>query len=228
MKKVLLVLLILVIAACTKRTDQITVTGTDGRDGYSVVSEFAQSSELECQTSGTRLDMYLDLDRNLMASDGDQYLNSIIACNGASGINGLDGTNGTDGEDGAQGPQGEMGPQGLQGFVGPAGPDGSPGVQGPVGPTGSQGPQGLQGVPGTNGASSVTIALYSSNSCTKITGSSPSVYVKVQGSNVQFFNSSSCHSSTKLAEVSQGESFWVSSRMLAIYDDESVRVITFN
>jgi Collagen triple helix repeat (20 copies) len=220
MNKALLTLLAITLIACDKRTQQITVTA---EDGYSVVSEYADSSELECESGGTRLDLYLDLDRSLSASSGDKYLNSLVACNGA---NGLDGLNGQDGKDGSNGLAGEQGPQGLQGEVGPQGPQGLPGLQGPVGPVGPQGPQGLSGVPGTNGSSGATIVSYSSSSCTLISGTAS--YVKVGNNNSSIYSSSSCHSNTKIAEVSQGESYWVSNNSLAIHNSNSMRVITFN
>lgn len=245
MKKLLF--LGLVFVACNKKTNVATVTavdGTDGSNGHSVVSMYNESSELECQNNGQRLDLYLDLDDSLSVSEGDQYMNSLVTCNGVNGLNGVAGQNGNDGQDGqdgaqgqtgeqgpqgligATGPQGLMGPQGLQGMSGlpgMIGPQGVPGNAGPVGPQGLQGPQGIQGPAGSSGA---TITLYAQTSCTKITGSTR--YMKVVGQNVQFFSSNSCHSSTKLAEVSQGESFWVSGNILAVYDDSSVRVIIFN
>lgn len=246
MNKFLLLILAVVVIACDKRTDVATVTANDGKDGkngHSIVSMYNKSSELECLNDGQRLDLYLDIDDSLSVTEGDLYMNSLVTCNGLNGLNGIDGVNGQDGETGAQGPQGEPGPQGLVGATGPQGlagpqglqgipglpgaigPQGVPGRPGPMGPQGPQGPQGIQGPAGSPGTT-VTITLYSSNSCTKITGTNR--YVRVQGNNVQFFTSSSCHSSTKLAEVSQGESFWVTGNVLAVYDDCSVRVLTFN
>lgn len=236
MKKLLFITLTLL--ACTKRTDQVSLTatdglnghdGTNGRDGHSVVSMYNETSELECKAGGQRLDLYLDMDYSLSVSENDLYMNSLVVCNGVNGLNGEQGPQGEMGPQGligATGPQGLMGPQGLQGpkgATGAIGPQGVPGVMGPVGPQGPAGPQGMQGPAGSSGA---TIKLYASTSCTLVTGSNR--YVKVQGQNVQFFSSSNCHSSTKLAEVSQGESFWVTGNILAVYDDCSVRVITFN
>lgn len=262
LKKVLFIITLLVLVACNKRTDQITITGKDGTNGHggtnglngkSIVSTYNESSELECQSGGQRLDLYLDMDYSLSVTEGDQYMNSLTVCNGSNGLSGIDGVSGTDGENGEdgvngedgeqgiQGPVGEMGPQGLIGLVGPqglAGPQGLQGVQGTPGaigpqgisglpgPTGSQGATGPQGIQGPIGSSGTTIKLYASSSCTLITGTTR--YVKVQGSNVQFFSSSNCASNTKLAEMSQGESFWVTGNVLAVYDDSSVRVITFN
>lgn len=256
MKYTFILLIAFLIVACSKTTDVATLKandgtnghdGTDGRNGYSVVSMQDKASALECETDGQRLDLYLDLDYSLTVSEGDRYMNSLVVCDGNNGINGIDGVNGQNGEDGqngldgaegpegqqgpqgligAAGPQGLMGPQGLQGPVGSPGligPQGVAGLTGPRGPQGAQGPQGIQGPVGSSGA---TITHYAQTSCTKITGSN--TYMKVQGQNVQFFSSNTCKSSTKLSEVSQGESFWVTGTMLAVYDDSSVRVINFN
>lgn len=239
-----LLVLLLATAACSKRTDVATVVavdGTNGKDGHSVVSVYNESSELECSNGGQRLDLYLDMDYSLSVTDGDMFMNSLVTCNGANGLNGAQGSQGEIGPQGligATGPRGLRGPRGYQGFpgqpgaVGPqgldgvagaTGPQGIPGVAGPVGPQGATGPQGIQGPAGSSGA---TIVLYAQTTCTRI--GSTNRYLKVQGNNVQFFSSSNCSSSSKLAEVSQGESFWVTGNMLAVYDDCSVRVITFN
>ena len=211
MNKYMLIVLLVIITACNKRIDQISVTANDG---YSVVSEYSSASSVECETDGTRLDLYLDLDRSLTASSGDRYLNSLVSCNG---LNGLNGENGVDGE---------SGPQGLQGEVGPEGPQGSPGLQGPTGPMGPSGPQGLVGIPGINGSSGATIVNYTSSSCTLISGTTK--YVKVGNNNSSIYTSTSCSGNSKVAEVSQGESYWVSNNALAIHNENSTRVITFN
>lgn len=219
MKKFLLAC-ILVLAGCAKDESVIaTITANDGKNGHSIVSSYNSASELECEGSdGYRLDMYIDLDDSLTASEGDKFSNSLVVCNGQNGLNG---------ENGLQGPQGEQGEQGPQGLQGLAGPQGEPGAQGSPGPTGPQGPQGPQGIQGPAGSSGATIVSYSSNSCTKISGTS--TYVKPTGSsNFGLYSSSSCHSSSKFAEVSQGESYWVSGTSLAIWEDDSLRVITFN
>lgn len=213
MKKFLLACL-LVLAGCAKDTSVVSsITAIDGRNGHSIVSSYNSASELECEgSSGYRLDMFIDLDDSLTASDGDVFSNSLVVCDGRNGLQG------------AQGEQGEAGPQGLQGLVGPQGEPGADGEPGPVGPQGPQGPQGIQGPTGSSGA---TIVSYSSNSCTKITGTN--IYTKPTGSNnFGLYSSSSCSSSGKIAEVSEGESYWVSGSALAIWNDGSLRVITFN
>lgn len=200
-------------AVSTREASITAQNGKDGANGYSVVSIFREASQCECgNAGGQRLDMYLDLDYSLDASETDLYINSLAVCNGANGLNG------ETGQPGAQGPQGiagEVGPAGEQG------PQGEQGYPGPTGPQGEDGPQGLQGNPG----SSARIDSYSSNSCTKITGTN--IYVKPNGGNFKLYNSSSCHSSSAFAEVSEGESYWVSSSALAVHADSSLRVITF-
>lgn len=238
MKAIILIFLTFLVIGCDKRTDQATVTAVDG---HSVVSVYNESSEFECSNGGQRLDLYLDIDYSLSVTEGDRYMNSLITCNGNNGLNGEIGPQGEQGPQGLigeTGPMGLTGPQGLQGFpgvpgaIGPqglpgvagsTGPQGIPGIAGPVGPQGPQGPQGIQGPAGNSGA---TIVLYSQTNCTRI--GSTNRYLKVQGNNVQFFSNSNCSGSSKLAEVSQGESFWITGNMLAVYDDCSVRVITFN
>ncbi len=110
--------------------------GKDGANGHSLASQFMSATELECANGGSRLDIYLDLDDSLSASEDDSYLGSLVACNGANGL---------DGE------QGEPGIQGPPGLIGPPGLNGNPGHDGSQGPTGPQGPQGPAGTPGAQG-----------------------------------------------------------------------------
>ena len=218
MKKMFIVGL-LALAACSPKRELVDIIsgkdGAPGANGHSIVSVYKSASEVECSSGGSRLDMYLDLDDSLSATDADSYTNSLVVCNGSNGLNGSHGVAG------AQGPQGVAGAVGPQGPAGAPGLNGAPGVQGPVGPQGPQGPQGLQGSPG----SSATIAVYSSSSCTLIAGTS--TYVKPNGSNFKMYSNSSC-SGSSVAEVSQGESYWVASNMLAVWASGQLRVITFN
>ena len=71
-----------------------------------------------------------------------------------------------------------------------------------------------------------SIKTYISSSCTSITGTTN--YVKVGNNNISIYSSSNCSSNTKMAEVSQGEAYWVSSNSLATYSSGALRVITFN
>lgn len=212
MKKMLLFMFL---CSCSPKTELVEIIkgddGLAGANGHSVVSEYVQSCEIECAAGGQRLDLYLDLDDSLSATEGDLYLNSLVACNG------LNGAKGAKGATGAQGPQGAIGPQGL------------PGAQGLPGPTGPVGPQGPQGLPGADGDddSGATITQYSSSSCTLIAGTSS--YVKVSNNSVSLYTSSSCSSSSKFATVSEGESYWVAAKDLAVFNTQtSIRVIHFN
>lgn len=239
MKKMLVLVSTLLVIGCTERNTVATVTakdganglnglvgrdGNDGSDGlngvngHSVVSYYNEASYCECENSGSRLDMYLDLDDSLSATEGDQLLNSLVICNG---LNGLKGEQGETGAPGPQGVAGAVGPQGPQGPQGVMGPMGVPGVQGPTGPVGPQGPQGMQGSP----SSSATITVYNnSSSCVLLTGSS--YYVK----NGDIYSSSSCHSHTKVMVLQgTGDSFWISPNQLATDGGYSaIRVIKFN
>lgn len=224
-------LFVLLLTACGPRKETVGVingsdgkdgrdgeNGNDGKNGHSLVSEYVESSELECSNGGTRLDIYLDLDDSLSASEADQYLNSLIACNGANGLNGQAGA------------QGEAGPAGLQGEIGPQGTPGEAGAQGPVGPMGPQGPQGEQGeqgLPGANGSSGATVTSYTSSNCTLVSGSS--YYVKNNGSNSGIYTTSTCSSNSKVFEMGNGDAFWFSGNILGVkLVSGGVRVINFN
>lgn len=197
--------------------------GEAGQNGHSIVSKITDASDCECETSGSRVDLFVDTNDSLEADEGDFYQNSFVVCNGRNG------------QRGERGYTGSQGPRGLQGEVGPRGLSGPMGLQGPVGPAGMIGPQGVQGIAGPIGpkgdtgasGSGAVIRSYSGNSCTLLTGTS--MYVKGTGSNnFGLYTSSSCHSSSKEFEVSDGESYWVSSSSLAVWNDGSLRVITFN
>lgn len=214
----------LVLVGCSSKTELVDViSGKDGKNGHSIVSMYQAASETECSAGGSRLDMYVDTDDTLSATPSDVYTNSVVVCNG---LNGLNGQQGVPGVQGPQGIAGEIGPQGPPGQNGTPGLPGMPGSPGPMGPPGPQGPQGIQGPAGSSGA---IIVNYSSNSCTLVANSSPTTYTKPTGShNFGLYTSSSCHSSSKFAEVSDGESYWVSNNSLAVWSSNSIRVITFN
>ncbi len=207
MKFILALVATAVLAGCASRTDELTIgarNGLNGSNGHSLVSQYVSCTQLECgEAGGTRLDIYIDLDDSLSATEADLYSNSLVACNGSNGLQG---------EPGSAGPTGETGPTGAPG---------SNGLPGPTGPAGES------GSPGSNGSdATATIANYSSSSCTKIAGTS--TYMKPNGSNYKLYTSSSCHSSSAYAEVSEGESYWVSSSDLAVHSSTSLRVISFN
>ena len=142
-------LIALLLASCGKKETLEVINGTNGSNGHSLVSELNEANE--CIDGGTRLDIFLDIDDNLSASEGDLFQTSLIACNGEQGETGRRGLRGFRGYQGEEGAMGEVGPQGLIGETGAIGPQGIQGSQGVAGPTGPQGPQGLQGVKGDSG-----------------------------------------------------------------------------
>lgn len=252
MKNVLFWFGLLMVTACHSSKDLVTIKGLPGRDGHSLVSMISEATQCECSAGGSRMDVYVDLDDSLSASEGDKYQGSLVACSGRNGTdgsngmdgedgaNGADGSDGADGQDGADGINGEdgadgengvagqqgiPGEQGPQGLVGPQGPPGTQGLPGPQGPPGAPGAPGLPGAPGSSGMTA-TITEYSSPNCTMITGTT--TYIKIGNQNASLYSTSNCASNSKFAEVSQGESYWAASRSLAVWTSNLVRVITFN
>lgn len=212
MKLKLSMLTLTLAAACGDKAKVEIINGSDGKNGsngHSLVSQYVAASALECSTSGQRLDIYIDLDDSLSVSSSDVYSSSLIACNGANGAAGATGATGSQGPQGVAGPQGPVGPQGMAG---------------PTGPQGPQGPQGATGAQGASGAGA-TITSYSSNSCTAISGTS---YFVKAGSNASIYSAAGCSGGSKVAELNDGESFWVSSSALAVEHDGGIRVISFN
>lgn len=226
-------------------------TGATGANGHSLVSQTVAAGEIECATSGNRLDIYLDMDDSLSVSEGDQFQSALIACNGANGLNGADGlagatgatgATGDTGATGAQGVPGAAGPQGLAGPAGSVGPQGAQGVAGPVGPAGPQGPQGTTGAQGPAGSGATLQAYTLSSSCQSI-GSS--FYAKKSGDTALIYTAdsnpsdSSGNCDTQVATLysvhtanGQG-SMWLSATRLAFADSDTtsgvvVRVLNFN
>src|ERR1035437_9026875 len=112
--------------------------GLAGTNGHSLVSQFASiSAGIVCANGGSSLDIYMDIDDDLLVSAPDSYLGSMVACNGANGLNG---TNGLDGTTGATGSTGTNGTNGTDGSIGATG---SQGLIGATGPQGVPGPQGV-------------------------------------------------------------------------------------
>ncbi len=146
---------------------------------------------------------------------------SIIGCGQRSDEISVSAKNGSDGAQGEQGTQGSQGDQGVQGMQGEQGLQGEQGGIGPAGPQGEQGPAGTS----TNGTV-VSITLYQSQSCTLIAGTS--FYVKLSQNNGGLYSNSSCAANTKFGEVSQGESYWVGTKSVALWDNGGIRLVTFN
>lgn len=109
----------------------------------------------------------------------------------------------------------------ADGLMGPQGPQGETGEQGPAG---APGPQGEAGEAGADG-SSAELYSYSANSCTQVLNTGK--YAKKSGSNYKLYSSSSCHSATAYAEISQGEIYQVTGTVFAIHDDSALFVLKF-
>jgi hypothetical protein len=235
----ILLLSLLILAACGPAKERASIyqpkdgkDGKDGANGHSLVSEYVESCE--CESGGTRLDVFIDMDDSLSVSEGDIYQSSLIACNGAQGIQGIQGEQGIPGEQGPQGLQGIAGPQGLQGMQGApgipgaVGPQGSQGVAGPVGPAGPQGPQGIQGqqgIQGVAGSSATASITTTASGCNRIL--TTSYYSKDD----RVYNNSSCSSSHAgmVADLNGGDSFWVGTNILAVdFTSSSMKIIKFN
>ncbi len=202
MKNILVIISIIGLIGCSPRKETVhVINGQDGANGHSTVSQVNQTSELECTDGGSRVDIYLDMDDSLLASEGDLYEGSFVSCNGSNGLNGEHGI------------QGEQGPQGL------IGPQGLPGEEG------SQGPIGLQGPQGDNGQddSGATITP-STSTCTLIVGN---YYTK---NNVLYLedDNNHCDGSHDKIELSSIGSLWVFGNKLVVFDGSVLRTITFN
>ena len=259
-----MICLALALTACGERTTTGYAkngndgsNGSNGSNGHSIVSQYNDSSEIECANGGTRLDFFLDNDDSLSASENDLFLNSIVVCNGANGLQGpqgLRGCQGAQGIPGAMGPVGAVGPQGPAGATGSRGPrgeegedgedghNGAPGLQGQIGatgPAGSSGPQGIPGVPGAQGipgapgapGSSASIVAYTSSSCTSL---GDGLY-GISNSNTYsiYVPTTGNHASlcgTKVGDLNDSNStFWISASRLAVFaQPNDLRIINFN
>lgn len=220
--KTMFILFAMSLIACGPTKEVVQVVngkdGSNGLNGHSLVSQFVTLHEgLVCPNGGQSLDVYLDNDDSLSVSTADSYQSSVIACNGSNGLNGTTGATGAQGPDGLQGEAGPEGPQGPQGLAGPTGPQGPQGTAGIPGATGPQGPAGT----------TLTITAYTSGSCTSVPGTS--YFVKNNGSNTGVYTLSSCSSSSKVEELDDGESFWLSATKLGVViTSGGLRVISFN
>lgn len=220
----ILLLSLLILSACGPAKERTSIyqpkDGKDGSNGHSLVSEYVESCE--CESGGTRLDIFIDIDDSLSVSEGDIYQSSLVACNGAQG------QQGEVGEVGPQGIAGEIGPQGLQGEIGAVGPEGAQGAIGPVGPVGPQGPagiQGQQGIQGVAGSSATAAITVTASGCNRIL--TTAYYSK----NDRVYDNSSCSDSHAgmVADLNGGDSFWVGTNILAVdFTGSSMKIIKFN
>lgn len=233
-----------IIAGCAPKKEVVDViNGKDGRDGvngHSLVSQYMDATELECDANGgSRLDIYIDMDDSLTASDGDLYMNSLVACNGLNGINGQDGQDGEDGKDGLNGlnghdgiagPPGSAGPPGLNGNPGRdglPGPQGLPGTPGAPGKDGKDGEDGKDGKDGSNGKDAHVTPKNVGANCTSISSNYDAL---IKNQTVEIYTAGySCSSSKKVFVLTDSAStFWLSSTELAIFvSPAGLRILTY-
>lgn len=235
MKKILVLLAVLAGIGCSPSREAVQVingtNGTDGKDGsngHSLVSQYVAATELECgSTGGNRLDIYIDMDDSLTASENDVYQNSLVACNGLNGLNGADGTDGLNGADGQAGPPGLSGPPGLNGNPGH---DGLQGPQGQSGTPGAPGYNGHDGSNGSNGNDGKDASVKPKNigaSCTSVNASYDAL---TKNNTVELYTAGkSCAAPYKVFVLtSSASTFWISATELAIFvDPVGLRILTY-
>lgn len=86
------ILMLVLMSGCGTKTEQITVQGTPGQNGYSIVAKTVSDPEICGDAGGTTVYLALDLDRNLQFSEQDEVQTQYITCNGTNGRDGLNGT----------------------------------------------------------------------------------------------------------------------------------------
>ncbi len=212
MRTLTLILAITGFLGCNHRTEQITLSAQNGANGHSLVSQYMATTELECDAAGgARLDIYIDLDDSLTASEGDLYSNSLVACNGLSG------TNGNPGHDGIAGPPGSSGPPGL---------DGNPGQDGSPGPSGAPGTPGAPGHDGANGNGHVSPRDVGPV-CSNV---SPAYDALTKNNTVELYPAGvSCQANQKVYTLTSAAStFWIDIGLAVFVDPSGLRILEFN
>ena len=234
MKRVIFVAIAVALATgCSPKREVVDVIngapGAPGANGHSLVSQYMDATELECDSAGGgRLDIYIDMDDSLTASEGDQYQNSLVACNGLNGLNG------TDGEDGSDGTNGNNGINGHDGIAGPPGSAGPPGLNGNAGHDGAPGPQGQPGTPGAPGANGnngenghdahVTPRNVTAT-CSAITANYSAL---IKNNTVEIYNGLTCSGQKVFVLTSSASTFWLSATELAVFvDPAGLRILTY-
>lgn len=226
-------LLLAMLVACAPAREIVTVIngndGAPGLNGHSLVSQYMDATELECQErGGSRLDIYIDMDDSLTPSDGDAYQNSLVVCTPRDGTDGDDGTNGNNGingHDGIAGPPGSAGPPGLDGNPGH---DGAPGPNGPPGSDGAPGQDGTNGNNGTNGQDAHVHPRDVAENCTNI---STGYDALIKNQTVEIYTAGfSCAAPKKVFVLTDSAStFWLSDTELAVFvGPVGLRVLTYN
>lgn len=236
----------LLLIGCSAQKEVVTViNGEPGQDGHSLVSQYMPATELECDSQGgSRLDIYIDLDDSLTASDSDRYQNSIVVCNGKNGLDGAVGATGPSGQDGTDGTNGENGHDGIAGPPGSAGPPGLNGNPGHDGTPGPQGPPGSPGAPGNDGRDAhVThknISTVCSNISTNYNALIKQQTVELYPAEFDSSGNAVCdagknsgpnqHPSKKVFTLTTASStFWLSPTELAVFvDPAGLRILNYN
>lgn len=63
--------------------------GLNGSNGHSLVTQSRVATALECPlSSGTAVDIFIDIDDSYAVSFGDIFQSGLVACNGVNGVNG--------------------------------------------------------------------------------------------------------------------------------------------
>ena len=242
MKKIVLVLAILCAVGCAPNREVVEIIngtpgapGAPGRNGHSLVSQYQEASELECDASGgSRLDIYMDSDDSLTPSEGDNYQNSILICNGKNGLDGAVGATGPAGEDGSDGTNGNNGINGHDGIAGPPGSSGPPGLNGNPGQNGQPGPSGppgSPGAPGSNGSNGHDAHVTPRNVSGVCSSISPTYDALVKNNTVELYNgngSGNCSGQKVFILTSAASTFWLSATELAVFvDPAGLRILTY-
>jgi len=236
MKRIIIIAIAVALATgCSPKREVVDVIngtpGNDGRDGangHSLVSQYMDATELECDSAGGgRLDIYIDMDDSLTASDGDQYQNSLVACNGLNGLNGSDGSDGSDGSNGINGHDGIAGPPGSSG---PPGLNGNPGLDGEPGPQGQPGTPGAPGANGNNGENGHDAHVTPRNVTGNCSNVSSGYDALIKNQTVELYTAGfSCAANKKVFILTDSAStFWLSSTELAVFvSPAGLRILTY-
>lgn len=161
-------------------------------------------------------------DPGVSCSVSQTELGALLSCSDETSViisNGSDGSNGTNGQDGTS--------CSVESTTGGAlitcGDTSASILNGTDGVNGADGQDGSDGSDG----GSLSVTDYSAVSCTSIAGTS--YYVKkTGGNNFAIYTSSSCSSSSKEFEVSQGEAHVLGLKILAVWTESALRIFNFN
>lgn len=103
MKFLTMIFILSLAVGCGKQTKTVTVEGkdgSDGKDGYSVVSSSESNPEICGAAGGTMVFLALDTNQSLDFDSEDTVQTQYVSCNGRNGADGQDGEDGKDGLNG--------------------------------------------------------------------------------------------------------------------------------